>query len=434
MRIILIRPRFAVGYRSPALMEPLAMAILAALTPKEHEVHVIDERLDENPFVGQADLVAITVCTFSAKRAYAIAADYRRRGVPVVMGGFHPTLLPEEALEHADAVVMGDAEASWPFVLTDAASGRLRRLYAPAIPGPMEAVQPDRSIFAGKKYLPIRLVQFGRGCPRSCEFCSVRAFYNGGVRHRPVDAVVEELISSRARRVLFVDDNLLSDRDALCGLMEAVLPLKLRWSCQADLGIADDPGLLKLARRSGCQSLLIGFESLDKGNLRQMGKDRNLSCDFEERLGRIRRAGIMVNGTFLFGYDNDDPGAISRTLDFALEQKLCLANFNPLQPIPGTPLYERLTLEGRLVYDRWWLEPAYQWHEALIHPRGMTAGQLTEGCRRARERFHSLPGILRRLPSRAHLDSVDNLATYLTANLVSGMDIRAKSRPRKGAP
>jgi len=434
MRIILIRPRFAEGYRSPAVMEPLALAVLAALTPKAHDVHAIDEHLGENPLDRQADLVAITVCTFSAKRAYDIAAHYRKRGVPVVMGGFHPTLLPSEALEHADAVVTGDAEASWLHVLADAAAGRLRRLYASALPGPMEAVQPDRSIFADRKYLPIRLVQFGRGCPRSCEFCSVRTFYNGGVRRRPVDAVVAELRSCRARRVFFVDDNLLSDRDALCGLLEAILPLKLRWSGQTDLGIADDSELLKLARRSGCQSLLIGFESLDKGNLRQMGKERNLSSDFETRLGRIRRAGIMVYGTFLFGYDNDTPGSISRTLDFALKQKLCLANFNPLQPIPGTPLYERLSREGRLVYERWWLEPAYQWHEALIYPRGMTTGQLTEGCRRAREKFHSLAGIARRLPSRAHLDSVDNLAVYLLANLVSGLDIRAKSRVRKSAP
>ena len=136
MRIILIRPRFAEGYRSPALMEPLALAVLAALTPKEHDVCAIDERLDENPLDCQADLVAITVCTFSARRAYAIAAEYRKRGVPVVMGGFHPTLLPDEALEHADAVVVGDAEASWPRVLADAAAGRLERLYAPASPGP----------------------------------------------------------------------------------------------------------------------------------------------------------------------------------------------------------------------------------------------------------------------------------------------------------
>lgn len=434
MRIILIRPRFAEGYRSPAVMEPLALAVLAALTPKEHEVCAIDERLDEKVLDRQADLVAITVCTFSAKRAYAIAAEYRKRGIPVVMGGFHPTLLPREALEHADAVVVGDAEASWPRVLADAAAGRLERLYAPASPGPCEAVQPDRSIFTGMKYLPIHLVQFGRGCPRSCEFCSVRAFYGGGVRRRPVAAVVDELRSCHGKRVLFVDDNMLSDHDALYGLLEAILPLKIRWSAQMELGISDDPKLLKLARRSGCQSLLIGFESLDKGNLRQMGKERNLPSDFENRIGRIRRAGIMVCGTFLFGYDNDEPISISRTLDFALKQKLCLANFNPLQPIPGTPLYERLSREGRLVYERWWLEPEYQWHEALLHPLGMTAEQLTEGCRRARERFHSLPGILRRLPSRANFNSVDNLAVYLAANLVSGLDIRAKSRKREPAP
>jgi radical SAM superfamily enzyme YgiQ (UPF0313 family) len=350
------------------------------------------------------------------------------------MGGFHPTLLPEEALEHADAVVTGDAEASWPRVLADASAGRLRRLYAPETPGPLEATQPDRSIYEGRNYLPIRLAQFARGCPRSCEFCSVRAFYSGGVRHRPVDAVVEELISSRARRVLFVDDNMMSDPDALRGLMEAIAPLKIRWSAQMDPGIADDPELLTLARRSGCQSLIIGFESLDRDNLRQMGKGWSRASEFSPRLGRIRKASIMVYGTFLFGYDNDGPDTIDRTLEFALRQKLCLANFNPLQPIPGTPLYERVSREGRLVYERWWMEPACQWHEALLHPRGMTAGQLTEGCRRARENFHSLPGIIRRIPSRAHFESLDNLAVFLKANLVSGMDIRAKSRIRESAP
>jgi radical SAM superfamily enzyme YgiQ (UPF0313 family) len=433
MKITLIRPRFSEGYRSPAVMEPLALAVLAALTPKEHEVRAVDERLGETPRDAGTDLAAISVCTFSARRAYEIAADYRKRGVPVVMGGFHPTLLPEEALEHADAVVAGDAEASWPRVLGDAASGRLRRLYAPAMPGPLEAAQPDRSIYEGRDYLPIRLVQFARGCPRSCEFCSIRAFYGGRVRHRPVAAVVEEIESCRSRRVLFVDDNMMSDHDALRSLMEAMLPLKVRWSAQMDAGIADDPGLLALARLSGCQSLIIGFESLDGGNLRQMGKGWNRASEFASCLGRIRNAGIMVYGTFLFGYDNDEPDVIDRTLEFALKQKLCLANFNPLQPIPGTPLYERLSGEGRLVYDRWWLEPAYRWHEALLHPRSMTAGQLTEGCRRARESFHSLPGIIRRLPSRAHFGSLDNLAVFLKANLVSGMDIRAKSRVR-GAP
>ncbi|MCX6926484.1 MAG: cobalamin-dependent protein, partial [Verrucomicrobia bacterium] len=169
MRITLIHPRLAEGYQTPAVMEPLALAILAALTPKAHTIRTVDERLEEVPFAEPADLVAISVSTFSATRAYAIAANYRQRGVPVVMGGFHPTLQPEEALNHADVVAMGDAEGSWPQILRDAATGRLQRLYSPTS-RPSEPTQPDRSVFRGKKYLPLRLVQFGRGCPRACEF------------------------------------------------------------------------------------------------------------------------------------------------------------------------------------------------------------------------------------------------------------------------
>lgn len=310
MKITLIYPRFAEGYRSPARMEPLILAILAAITPGEHTVQAIDERLEEVSLAEDTDLVAISVCTFSAKRAYGIAASYRQKGVPVVLGGFHPTLQPEEAMAHADAVVVGDAEATWPQVVADAAAGRLQRLYAPAAPGPMMAATPDRSVFRNKSYLPIRLVQFGRGCPRACDFCAIHAFYGSAVRHRPVASVVEELKADGAKRVLFVDDNLLANHGAFRSLMEAILPLGLRWSSQMDLSIADKPDLLDLARRSGCQSLLIGLESLNENNLKQMGKTWNHASSFETRLARIRRAGIMIYGTFLFGYDEDDPGLL----------------------------------------------------------------------------------------------------------------------------
>ena len=434
MKITLIYPRFAEGYRSPARMEPLVLAILAAITPREHTVQAIDERLEEVSLAEDTDLVAISVCTFSAKRAYAIAASYRQRGVPVVLGGFHPTLQPEEAMAHADAVVVGDAEATWPRVVVDAAAGRLQRLYAPATPGPVMAATPDRSVFRNKSYLPIRLVQFGSGCPRACEVCAIHAFYGSAVRHRPVESVVEELKASGARRVLFVDDNLLADRNAFHRLMEAILPLGLRWTSQMDLSIADNPDLLDLARRSGCQSMLIGFESLSENNLRQMGKAWNHVSSFVSRLARIRRLGIMVYGTFLFGYDEDDPGVFKRTLDFVLEQKFFIANFNPLQPFPGTPLYERLQKESRLVYERWWMEPGYRWQETLVRPKGMTTEQLAQGCRWARARFHSLAGITRRLPSRAHLGSLDNLAVYLASNWVSRREIRAKLRLQEAAP
>ena len=212
--------------------------------------------------------------------------------------------------------------------------------------------------------------------------------------------------------------------------MEAIRPLNLRWSTQMDLSIADDPELLELARASGCQSLTIGFESLSEDNLRQMGKAWNRASSFETRLARLRKAGIMVYGTFVFGYDGDQPDSFATTLEFALSQKLFIANFNPLQPIPGTPLYERLRREGRLLHEKWWLEPGYRWQEALLRPKGMTAEQLTEGCRWARERFHSLAAIAKRLPSKAHFGSLDNLAVYLLSNLVSKRDIRAKARLR----
>jgi len=391
-------------------------------------VRVLDERIEPVDPGAPADLVALSVCTFSARRAYALADAFRARGVPVVLGGFHPTLAPDEAAAHADAVAIGDAEGTWPRIVADAAAGRLQARYRPEAPGPALGVRPDRAAFRGKGYLPVRLVQYGRGCPRACEFCSIRAFYGGAQRHRPVEEVVAELSEPGPRRVLFVDDNLLGDRAAFRALLEAITPLRLRWSSQLDLSLADDPALLALARRSGCQAVTIGLESLDEENLRQMGKGWNRAGGFPARLAALRRAGIMVYGTFVFGYDHDDPAAMRRALRFAIDERLFIANFNPLMPFPGTPLLDRLRTEGRLVHDRWWLEPGHRWHDALVRPRGMSADELTAGCRAAREAFHGLGAIGRRLFSRAHLASLDNLLVYLAANLVSRRDIQAKSR------
>ncbi len=434
MRIALIRPKMESETWSPTRFEPLALGILAALTPASHQVVLRDEYIGDTAFAPDVDLAAVTVGTFSAARAYAIAARYRECGIPVVMGGFHPTLMPEEARKHADAVVVGDAEASWPRVLEDLEAGRLQPLYSPGDAPAPPAVAPDRSLFAGKRYLPARLIQFGRGCPRTCEFCSVRAFYRGQVTHRPVDEVIGEMRTFGPGRVFIVDDNLMADRELLKQLMEAMIPLKIRWASQMDLGIADDPELLSLATRSGCQSLTIGFESLDARNLEQMGKRWNREQTYSDRLQRLRAAGIMVYGTFLFGYDQDNAGSIERTLDFAMQEGLFLANFNPLQPIPGSPLYDRLQQEDRLVHDRWWLDSSYRWHEALVRPRNMTPLELSNGCRRAREKFHSFPSMIRRLFSPNHRASLSNLALFLAANLISRMDIRIKTRAGRSAP
>jgi radical SAM superfamily enzyme YgiQ (UPF0313 family) len=418
-------------------MEPLALGILSALTPRGIRVSAIDERVEPIPFDQPTDLVALSVCTFSAKRAYEIADRYRKQGVKVVMGGFHPTLAPDEAAQHADAIALGDAEPVWPAILADFARGTLAPRYGNPHQSGAPAVAPDRTIFKGKRYLPIRLVQFSRGCHRNCDFCSVRAFYAGHHVCRPVESIVEEIRSLRSRRVFLVDDNLATDRETLGRLLEALIPLRIRWSSQIDLAIADDPGLVRLLAKSGCQSLTLGFESLRTDNLLQMGKAWNATQTYRRRLRTLRQAGIMIYGTFVFGYDADDSSSFDEAVAFAVREGMMIANFNPLQPLPGTPLYRRLEAEGRLTFDRWWLSDRYQWHAALFRPKGMSEEELSNGCRRAREQFHRLRSAWSRFfASPAHRRNLDNAAVYWASNVVSALDIRAKSGLRlgQGAP
>jgi radical SAM superfamily enzyme YgiQ (UPF0313 family) len=349
------------------------------------------------------------------------------------MGGYHPTLCPKEVQQHADAVAVGEAEGLWPAIVQDARQGTLRPRYEHARPPDLAGVQPRRAVFAGTRYLPLNVVQFGRGCHHSCDFCCIKAFYKKEIRHRPVRDVVAEIAADGRRRVLFADDNLAADRQRLGDLLQAITPLGLRWSGQISLDFVEEPGLLQAMVRSGCQSVLVGLESLDPANLARMGKGWSRAAEYGQRLAAIRRSGLMIYGTFVFGYDGDRPQSIQRTLEFALQQKLFLANFNHLQPYPGTRLYRRLQRQGRLLYPRWWLDPGYRFGEAVFRPLGMTPEQLTEGCRRARDRFHGAASIARRIVEpRANLGSLENAATFLLVNLVSRQDLRRKRGLRLG--
>jgi radical SAM superfamily enzyme YgiQ (UPF0313 family) len=236
--------------------------------------------------------------------------------------------------------------------------------------------------------------------------------------------------------VFFVDDNLFSDVASAHALFEALLPLGVRWSCQVSVDVTRDPGLVRLMARSGCAIALVGFESLNPANLRQMRKSWSLRHgDAAGAIRTLRDAGIMVYGTFVFGYDADTPAAFDATAEFALKQGLFLANFNPLTPTPGAPLFDRLRDEGRLIHERWWLDPAYRYGEATFHPRGMSADDLTSGCYRARTRFYSGRSILRRLAGSGRmLRTPRHVAVYMTANLISRREIRAKQGKALGAP
>jgi radical SAM superfamily enzyme YgiQ (UPF0313 family) len=417
-------------------MEPLVFAILAGLTPSHVELVLYDDRLEAIPYNEPTDLVGITVETYTARRAYQIAAEYRRRGVPVVMGGYHPTFLPDEVLQFADAVVVGDAEGIWPQVVADAEQGQLQRVYRQDGFRSLDQVQPDRTIFGRKRYAPAALVQYGRGCRFACEFCSIHAFYGKNLRQRPVDAVVEEIERTGKKHIFLVDDNIFVDVPRAKELFEALIPLKIRWSCQISIDVAKDRELMNLLARSGCTTAVVGFESLNEANLRQMKKHWNLKHnDYATSVKIFREHGIMIYGSFVFGYDEDTPASFAQTLAFAIEQKFYTANFNPLTPMPGAALYNRLAGEGRLRYDRWWLDPRFRYGEAVFHPQGMTAEQLTEGCYRIRRDFHSLRSIATRAADRrTNARDPYRLGLHLASNFVSKWMIDRKQGVPLGAP
>ncbi len=416
-------------------MEPLVFGILRHLTPSHIRTSLYDDRLEEIPWGEPTDLVAITVETYTAQRAYQIADAYRERGVPVVMGGYHPTFLPQESLAHADAVVVGDAEENWPSLLEDFLSGELKTRYDSPPRNDLESIRFDRSLFEGKPYVPLRLVQWGRGCPFTCDFCSVQSFYEGVSRHRSLDDLGRELADTGNRFIFFVDDNLYLDSPNFLKFLEFLVPLNLRWAGQISLNVARDPRKLRLLKESGCVVALMGFESLEAENLQQMKKswnDRGLS--YEEAIRRFRQHGIMVYGTFVVGYDHDTPDTFEKVTQFAVEQKLFLANFNPLTPTPGTPLYVRLKEEGRLIHDPWWLDASYRYGDATFRPRGMTPDQLKEGCYWARSTFNRLSSIASRaLDFRANCRNPARLALHLRANLLNRMEIYGKQGSALGA-
>ena len=380
-------------------MEALPAATLAGLTPKDVEIRFYDDRMETIPFDEQTDLVAISVETYTAKRAYQIATEFRKRHVPVVMGGFHATLCPDEVAQYAEAVVCGEAEMLWPRVIDDARHGRLEKFYRQTGRPSLAEMKPDRSIFRGKRYLPIGLIEAGRGCHFKCDFCAVQTVFNSTQTRRPIDAIIAEIAQVRHERKLFffVDDNITSNMEQAKEFFRALIPLKVRWVSQSSINAAHDEEFLDLLKRSGCQGVLIGFESLNPENLKDMNKAFNtMRGGFEKALANLRRHHIRVYGTFIFGYDRDTPECFAETVEFAREHALYIAAFNHLTPFPGTPLYTRLQSEGRLLYESWWLDERYSYNRIPFMPRNMTPESLQRNCLDARRQFYSWPSIFQR--------------------------------------
>lgn len=423
MKILLVLPATDVRRVVPSGPVPrramlrfsvLSLTVVAALTPAEHEVSLVDENVEPLDLDTDADLVGISFMTALAPRAYELAAAFRARGKTVVAGGYHPTLVPDEVGRHFDSVVAGEAEGQWPALLEDLARGRLRPVYRRAWPcDPLQIPTPRRELTAStaRHYVTTAAVQAARGCPHACSYCSIAAFHGNHLRTRPLAAVVNEL-RRLPRHVMFVDDNLLADRAFARRLLEALVPLRKRWVSQCSILIAEDRELLRLAQRAGCRGLFIGLESLDPGNLGAVGKSFNRAEEYGRRLAAIRRAGIGVVAGIIVGMDQDDRTVFERMLGFLDRHRIDALQLNILTPLPGTPLFDQFQRDGRIL-DRDWSH--YDFRHVVIQPNRMTPEELQAGADWLYREFYRPRRILRRTLS-AFL-TLGPLAAWLSLRL-----------------
>lgn len=426
MKLTLIKPN--IGRREHSLyvdegrMEPLQLGILAALTPNDIDVVMYDDRMETIPYDEPTDIVAITVETFTARRAYEISEEFRKRGVKTVMGGMHAMLIPEEVSEHCDCVIVGDAEPVWATMLEDFKKGELKKRYDVVQPTcPQSNVITRRDIFEGKGYLPITLLQFSRGCNHRCSFCASSVYFKAHHYCRKVEDVITEIKSQKRKLLFFVDDNIVCNREKAKELFRALIPLKIHWVSQGSIDMLADKELMELMVKSGCLGLVIGFESISPQCIAEMNKNTNKkpSSDmYKSEIKQLRKWGLQTWAAFTVGHDGDTMESIKATCDFAIKNKFTFAAFNILMPYPNTALYEKMKNEGRLLYDgKWWLHEDYRFNYASIVPKNMTPDELTEISFDCRRRFNSPLSIFKRaFEPRTNMRTPYRFGTYLIYN------------------
>lgn len=397
---------------------PLSLMTIAGLTPDDWEIIIRDEHIESSEVEGVVDLVGIQTYISSATRAYELAEQWQGRGAKVVLGGLHPTSMPDEAAAHADAVCIGPAETVWRRILDDFEHDRLQKFYRGQCDGSASLVPiPRRDLMNPRAYLLHNTMVTSRGCPHSCDFCYKSSFWGPTYYEpRPMADIERELDGIDDRLVFFLDDNLLANRRHARALFERLRSSGIVWQAAASLDVAREPGYLEEAYAAGCRSLFLGFESLSPENMRGANKPVNVATDYADVCRRFHDAGIMINGSFVFGFDCDGPDVFDRTVDFTIENKILTASFHILTPYPGTRMFERFEAEGRLLHRDW---SRYDTYHAVFRPRRMTPEQLESGYHRARRRFAAwnsilprslgLPGALKRIAYNVAWMKIDPL-------------------------
>ena len=401
MKITFILP--AIGkkpgekYLKSWLMEPLTIAVLNSMVPADYEREFFDDRIENINYDTETDIVMITVETYTAKRAYFIAGEFRKRGKKVVLGGYHVTLCPDEAMQYADSVMVGNADRILSDVLSDIENGELKPRYDG---GACIAYRmPDRSIYEDKrkKYLPVSLVETGRGCYHNCEFCSIAGYYHSHYIHREVADIIAEIKTCKHKLFFFVDDSIFSNKVFAKELFEEIRKIKIIWTTQITLDIARAEEMLRLMKKSGCEMVLIGCESIKSDNLKQMNKG------WTERLGerdelieRIHKAGISIYASFVFGFDQDNEDTFKETLAFCKRHRFFVIAFNHLLIFPITKTYESFKAENRLISEQWWLQSGYTFGTITFTPKQLTPEQLRDLCKKYKKEFFRFGSIFRR--------------------------------------
>jgi len=397
MKILLISPTVDAETRTnKGLMLPqLALYILEGLTPREHEVVVIEEEVTSIDLEQECDLVAISCLTANAPRAYELCREFKKRGKTVVLGGVHPTILPNEALQHADSIVMGEAEGVWEKLLIDFQNNELKTKYHNPTPDLGKYVAKDFRKILKKRLFKLIPIMTTRGCPYNCDFCCVTNLFGKKIRHIPIENVVRDIKESGAKNFIFLDDNIIGNPKYAKELFKAIKPLKIKWVGQASVSLlVGDDELIKLAAESGCINLFFGLESVSELQLKSMRKSIKEIKHLEIALKKIKKMGILIHASMVFGFDNDTKETFDDTVKFLIKNKVSTVSFNVLTPYPGTQTYEDLKKENRLTTNDW---KYYDHNTVVFKPRTMTPYELQMGKVNARKKFYSISSVLKRL-------------------------------------